>query len=59
MGNISVIIWMNNEHEYKNVINLILRKIIWISSGPGNKGKCIAKSLLKIGNKNIDKICLT
>ena len=35
--NISVIIWMNNEHEYKNVINLILHKIFWISNDPGNK----------------------
>ena len=33
----SVIIWMDNEHEYKNVINLILHKIIWISNDPGNK----------------------
>ena len=39
---------MNNEHEYKNVINLILHKIIWISNDPGNKKNGIAKSLLNM-----------
>ena len=39
---------MDNEHEYKNVINLILHKIIWISNDPGNKKNGIAKSLLNM-----------
>ena len=53
---ISVNIWMNNEHEYKNVINLILHKIIWISNDPGNK-KMVLPNRYQTWNKNEEKIC--